>query len=103
MRLPPLAARALTPLLLVAGLAVVGWLVREIGLGAVWDVMRALGWRLLVLICFPFSTAVVLDTLGWGVLLRDRRVPFGVLLRARLAGEAVNLTTPTASVGGEPS
>src|SRR5439155_658056 len=28
-------------------------------------------------------------------------VPFGALFSARLAGEAFNLTTPTASVGGE--
>jgi uncharacterized protein (TIRG00374 family) len=100
--LPPLAARALRLLLILAGIAVIAWLIHEVGVRAVWETMSALGWRLALLVVFPYSLAVVLDTLGWGVLLRDRHVPFVVLLRARLAGEAVNLTTPTASVGGEP-
>jgi uncharacterized membrane protein YbhN (UPF0104 family) len=42
------------------------------------------------------------DTLGWRFAFRRDRVPLGVLFRARLAGEAVNMTTPTASLGGEP-
>jgi len=88
--------------LILVGVGVIAWLIHEVGPGAVWATFRRLGWRLAVLIVFPFSLAVVLDTLGWGVLLPAHRVPFGLLLRARLAGEAVNLTTPTASVGGEP-
>jgi uncharacterized protein (TIRG00374 family) len=56
----------------------------------------------LLVLSLPFSAAIVLDTLGWGLLLRGGRVPFMTLMHARLAGEAVNLTTPTASVGGEP-
>jgi uncharacterized protein (TIRG00374 family) len=100
--LPPLARRSLRLVLVLAGAALLAWLVREVGLRAIADIFQRLGWRLVVLLVFPFSTAVVLDTLGWWVLLRDRRVPFAALLRARLAGEAVNLTTPTASVGGEP-
>lgn len=95
-------ARWSRPALVLAGLGVVAYLCYEIGPRAVWNSIRALGWRLLVVLWFPFSLAVVLDTLGWQVLLREHAVPFGVLLRARLAGEAVNLATPTASVGGEP-
>ncbi len=90
------------PVLLLAGLGVVAYLCYQIGLRAVWDSIHALGWRLLILLWFPFSLAAIMDTLGWGILLSRHRVPFAVLLRARLAGEAVNLTTPTASVGGEP-
>lgn len=97
-----ITARLFRPILIAAGVAVITWLVYEVGPGAVWATMRALGWRLLLVICFPFSAAVLLDTLGWAVLLRDHPVPFGAVLRARLAGEAVNLTTPTAAVGGEP-
>jgi len=96
------SGRWLRPLLVLAGTGAVAWLVYQIGPGAIWATFRHLGWRLLVLLGFPFSVAVVLDTLGWRVLLRDHAVPFGALLRARLAGEAVNLTTPSASVGGEP-
>jgi len=96
------AARTLKPLAVAAGLAVVAWLIYQVGPAAVWATVDSLGWRLGVVVCIPFSLAVALDTLGWAVLLRDHPVPFVVLVRARLAGEAVNLTTPTASVGGEP-
>src|SRR5260370_25058521 len=40
-------------------------------------------------------------TLGWRVAFRRDAVPFRSLFAARLAGEAFNMTTPTASVGGE--
>jgi putative membrane protein len=99
---PPLARRLWRLLLVLAGVALLAWLVREVGPGAILATFRRLGWRLVVLLAFPFSAAVVLDTLGWWVLLRGHRVPFAALVRARLAGEAINLTTPTASVGGEP-
>jgi glycosyltransferase 2 family protein len=102
MALRTAAARAGRPVLIVAGVGVIGYLVYEVGPRAVWDSIRPLGWRLPIVLVLPFAAAVVLDTLGWRILLRDHRVPLGVLLRARLAGEAVNLMTPTASVGGEP-
>ncbi len=96
------AARSVRPVLVVAGFGVVAYLLYQVGPRAVWDSLRTLGWRLLIVLFFPSVAAVVLDTLGWRVLLRDHHIPLHVLARARLAGEAVNLTTPTASVGGEP-
>src|SRR5438132_10710916 len=90
------------PLLLLAGAAVVLWLVWDLGATSVWEAFHTLGWRLAVLVLVPFSLAVVLDSLGWRILLAGPRVPFSVLVGARLAGEAVNLATPMASVGGEP-
>jgi len=87
---------------MLAGSGVVAYLLYQVGPHTVWASFRALGWRLLIVLAVPFSMALVLDTLGWRALLRDRDIPLSVLLRARLAGEAVNLTTPTASVGGEP-
>jgi uncharacterized protein (TIRG00374 family) len=89
-------------LLLVAGLSVVGYLVHQIGPGVVWNALRTLSWRLLVVLLFPVGIVVLLDTLGWRFTFL--RSPGGLphLLGVRLAGEAVNLGTPTASVGGEP-
>src|SRR5262249_57292828 len=72
------------------------------GRGAVGGVVRALGWRVVVVLFVPFVVAVALDTGGWAVLLPGIRVGWAALAGARLAGEAVNLATPTASVGGEP-
>jgi uncharacterized protein (TIRG00374 family) len=63
--------------------------------------IQQLSWRIVVIILFPFTLVNVLDTLGWRFAFRRDEVPFSTLFSARLAGEAFNLTTPTASVGGE--
>jgi uncharacterized membrane protein YbhN (UPF0104 family) len=85
-----------------AGLAFVAWLLWDLGPGAVWSLVRALGWRVILVLFVPFVAAVALDTLGWSLLLPRRRPAWSALTGARLAGEAVNLATPTGSVGGEP-
>ena len=101
-RPPPLSSRSLRRLLAVLGLAFVAWLLWDLGPTAVWSVIRALGWRVIALLFVPYVMAVALDTVGWDVLLPGARVGWPALTGARLAGEAVNLATPTASVGGEP-
>ena len=88
------------PLLLCAGLAVVGYLIWDLGPGAIWDAFARLSWWVLVVLVFPALLVVVLDTLGWrSTFTRPPRSLFR-LAAVRLAGEAVN--APTASVGGEP-
>jgi putative membrane protein len=96
------SVRLLRPLLLAVGLAVVVWLVWNLGPATVWEAIHRLSWRLGLVVLFPFCVAVALDTLGWRVLLPTCSVPWRTLAASRLAGEAVNLLTPTASVGGEP-
>ena len=88
-------------LLLVCGAALLAILVWRNDPEAILHSIRQLGWRILIVIAFPFTIVNVLDTLGWRFAFRSDRVPFGALFSARLAGEAFNLTTPTASVGGE--
>lgn len=87
--------------LLLCGAALFLWLLVSIGPGAVVQAFTDLSWRLLVILVFPFGLTTLLDTLGWRYAFRRDAVPFPSLLAARLAGEAFNLTTPTASVGGE--
>jgi uncharacterized protein (TIRG00374 family) len=87
--------------LLVCGAALFLWLLATIGPGAVVQVFADLSWRLLIILVFPFGLTTLLDTLGWRYAFRRDTVPFRALLGARLAGEAFNLTTPTASMGGE--
>lgn len=94
-------ARWLRPLLVLTGLALVGYLVAQIGPAAVWASFVTLGWRLPLVLAFPYALAAAVDTLAWRLLL-PVPVPFLLLLRARLAGEAVSLATPTLSVGGDP-
>jgi uncharacterized protein (TIRG00374 family) len=93
--------RWLRPLLVLIGLALVGYLVAQIGPAAIWSSFVTLGWRLPLVLAFPYALAAVVDTLAWRLLL-PAPVPFLLLLRARLAGEAVSLATPTMSVGGDP-
>jgi uncharacterized protein (TIRG00374 family) len=87
--------------LFVCGAALFVWLLAAIGPGAVVQAFSDLSWRLLIILVFPFGITTLLDTLGWRYAFRRDLVPFRALLGARLAGEAFNLTTPTASVGGE--
>ena len=88
-------------LLLVFGATLLAILVWRNDPEAILHSIRQLSWRLLVVILFPFTLVNVFDTLGWRFAFRTDRVPFRALFSARLAGEAFNLTTPTASVGGE--
>jgi glycosyltransferase 2 family protein len=87
--------------LLVCGAALFVWLLVTIGPGAVGQAFAELSWRLAIILVFPFGLTTLLDTLGWRYAFRRDTVPFRALLASRLAGEAFNLTTPTASMGGE--
>src|SRR4030095_14840240 len=77
------------------------WLVVSIGPGAIIQAFRDLSWRVLIILVFPFGLTTLLDTLGWRYAFRGAPRPLPSLPAARRAGEAFNLTTPTASVGGE--
>lgn len=88
-------------LLFVGGAALFIALLVHIGPAAIMASFSELSWRLPLILCFPFSVINMFDTLGWKFAFRRDEVPFGALLSARLAGEAFNATTPTASVGGE--
>lgn len=88
--------------LFVLGMLLVFALFHRIGLAPVLSAIARLSWTLPLLILFPACLMVTCDGLGWRYAFRRDRVPFRILVRARLAGEAVNVTTPLASLGGEP-
>jgi uncharacterized protein (TIRG00374 family) len=98
-QMPP--ARWVRLALLLSGAALFAFLVWQIGARAIAASFTELSWRLLVVLVFPFSLITACDTLGWRFAFRRDRVSFWTLAKARLAGEAVNGTTPTGSVGGE--
>ena len=64
-----MSGRLLRPLLLAVGLAVVAWLVWDLGPATVWEAIHTLSWRLGLVVFFPFCLAIAFDTLGWRVLL----------------------------------
>jgi glycosyltransferase 2 family protein len=93
--------RWLRTLAAAAGVAVLGWLVWEIGPGALSAQFRLLSWRLPVLL-LPYALVATLDAAGWRYAFPGRLPSLPLLIAVRLAGEAVNVTTPTATLGGEP-
>ncbi len=99
------AARAMgliERVLLVAGIVLFLVLLYQIGVAAVWDNIRLVGWGF-ALILGQEIVAFSLNTLGWHWAFPPPRPPiaFWHLLTARLAGDAINNVTPTATVGGE--
>jgi hypothetical protein len=98
-RLAPLSI--LRVLAVVAGIAVLLVLTWEVGATALLAQARALGWWL-PLTPLPYAVVAVLDASGWRYAFPDGLPPLPRLVLARLAGEAINVTTPTATLGGEP-
>ncbi len=84
-----------------AGVAVIAWLVWEVGPASLVAGARELSWRLPILF-LPYALVAFLDAAGWRYAFPGRLPRLSVLVAARLAGEAVNVTTPTATLGGEP-
>jgi uncharacterized protein (TIRG00374 family) len=91
-------------LLLLVGLLTLGLLVWHIGPGNIYDAAAKLGQTALLVILIPSLIMYVIEAYGWKVTLgpKAKEVPFWRLLAIRTAGEVVNMTTPTAYVGGEP-
>jgi putative membrane protein len=92
--------RWMRAILALAGAALFVALIARIGPGAIASSFATLHWRLALVIVFPFVVVTLFDTLGW-VFAFQRPVPFWALVRARMAGESFNATTPTGSLGGE--
>ncbi|MGZ8386351.1 MAG: flippase-like domain-containing protein, partial [Nitrospira sp.] len=91
-------------ILLALGLIVLGFLVWQIGPGNIYDAALRLGPLPLVIILIPSLLMYVIEAYGWKLVLGAfaQVIPFWRLLTIRTAGEVVNMTTPTAYMGGEP-
>lgn len=93
--------RTVRALLLVLGTVLFAALLIRVGPDRVGSLFAQMSWYLALIVVFPIGLMTTLDTLGWRFAFARDAVPFRSLLAARLAGEAFNMTTPTASVGGE--
>ena len=91
-------------LLLVLGLLTLGFLVWHIGPGRIYDAAAQLGPVALLVLLIPSVIMYVIEAYGWKITLGPsaKAIPFWRVLAIRTAGEVVNMTTPTAYVGGEP-
>src|SRR5262245_25963057 len=95
------SVRVFRSLATLAGLAIMAILIVRVGSDdTLRQAARGLGWRSLP-VCLPFGLIMAVDTLGWRYAFAYDRVPFLRLVAARMAGEAVNIMTAAAVVGGD--
>ncbi len=101
-RTVPGAVRMLERLLLIGGLALFAYLLYDLGAAAVLENLRVVGWGI-VPIVLQEILAFIANAAGWRFAFPKAApaVPFVSLLGARIAGDAVNYLTPTATLGGE--
>jgi glycosyltransferase 2 family protein len=95
-----LGHRVVLPLLGLLGLAILGW---RADTHAVRVAVLEVGWGI-ALVVGQEVVAHLLNTLGWRFAFAREHVaslPFGELLRLRLAGDAINYLTPSATIAGE--
>jgi putative membrane protein len=85
----------------IAGVAVMVWLIWQTGLAVLLARLQELSWRLAVIL-IPSTLVAVVDAVGWQYAFPGRLPPLPLAVAARLAGEAINDTTPTGTIGGEP-
>ncbi|MBI3635277.1 MAG: flippase-like domain-containing protein [Candidatus Rokubacteria bacterium] len=98
-----MAARAITKstIFLVLGVLGLGALVTRADLGAVRTALAHVGWGL-ALIIGQEIVAHLCNALAWRFTFSPGAAPsFGSLVRLRVAGDAVNYLSPTATLGGE--
>lgn len=90
--------------LLVVGLLTLAFIVWHIGPGQIYEAAAQLGPVALLVLLIPSVIMYVVEAYGWKVTLGPsaKDIPFWRVLAIRTAGEVVNMTTPTAYVGGEP-
>ena len=90
--------------LLLLGALTLSALVWHIGIGRIYEAVTQLGPVAMLVILLPSLLMYILEAYGWRVTLGAwaNGVPFWRVLAMRTAGEVVNMTTPTAYVGGEP-
>ncbi len=94
----------LRAVLCVLGSLTLLFLVWQIGPGRIYEAASGLGPAALVAILLPSIAMYAVEAYGWRVTLGTytRVLPFWRVWATRTAGEVVNMTTPTAYVGGEP-
>ncbi len=94
--------RVTVVLLLIAGVFLF-WMLAEMGWEPLAGNLRRVGWGFPLLLV-PYALTNGLEAYAWGRLLPDGGARLGLLrlARLRLSGEALNVLTPTATLGGEP-
>jgi len=93
-----------TAITVVVGIVLLVWLMYHAGFDELHEQFDKIGF-LAPLVLLPYIGVAIVDAIAWKHALppdAQARVPFRTLVFARMAGEAVNSVTPTATIGGEP-
>jgi hypothetical protein len=85
-----------------AGLTIGIGLFMHTGVTPVLAALRKIHWWQFGLICLAYPLVLAADSAGWSFSFPRGAAPFGRLLLARAAGEAVNAASVLGPVGGEP-
>ena len=91
-------------ILLFVGLFTLTLLVWYIGPWRIYEAASHLGPIGVLALLIPSTFMYIVEAYGWKITLGPsaKNIPFWRVLAIRTAGEVVNMTTPTAYVGGEP-
>lgn len=89
-------------LFLLLGLAILFYLIKELGAAQVMDQIYKMGWRLLIILLFPVGIQQVLFVYGWKFSFSEKSSRFPNLFQIHLLGEAFNYIMPGGQMGGEP-
>jgi putative membrane protein len=93
-----------TAITVLVGIVLLVWLMYHAGFDELHEQFDKIGF-LAPLVLLPYIGVAIVDAIAWKHALppdAQKRVPFATLVFARMAGEAVNSVTPTATIGGEP-
>jgi uncharacterized protein (TIRG00374 family) len=82
------------------GLFLFLWILRQVGLEETLAEVRQVGWSFPLLL-LPYVATALFFSIGWWLTLPPG-MPLAHIFLIRAAGEAVNLITPLAYLGGEP-
>src|SRR5205823_10324381 len=94
--------RKIETALLLVGLVFYAWFLHRLGAYRVYDSVRMVGWGLAITIALE-TVARVANAVGWRVTIVKwpQRLSLLQLFKARIAGEAIDYTTPSAQLGGQ--
>jgi len=90
-------------IIFITAVSLFAWMIARSGPALIWRQIISLNWRVLAVV-LAYLIVYFFDTMGWRLSFR-RGVKLPGLWRfflARQAGEALNYTTPSAYIGGEP-
>jgi putative membrane protein len=86
------------------GVVLLVWLMAHAGFDELHEQFDKIGF-LAPIVLLPYAAIAIIDAIAWRWVLPPAahpKVPFWTFVFARMAGEAVNSVTPTATIGGEP-